>query len=215
MSKLVTLNQSVSIANEVINKVKDKKYAKSNIIADVESSPTIKSYAVGDYLIYNENFYNVVSAIATGDELVVGQNIAQTLLADKLQTNNGNSSFTNNNNEKLNTVSTGMTKETSNIYATMAKVGNASKASQYTSLGGNVTETSVNNFHLGQVYPIDLRQVPNDSSHYCYVHDSYSSTNDVVKSRILLIDTETEEITNQNIYLENQSSDCGSSSERR
>lgn len=61
------------------------------ITATRESSNTASSaYAVGDYLIYNNTFYKVTVAIASGGTLTVGTNISKTTVGAILTTLNSN-----------------------------------------------------------------------------------------------------------------------------
>lgn len=54
-------------------------------IATVETTSTAsKAYAVGDYLIYNNQLYRVTSAIASGGTLTVGTNISATSAGGEL-----------------------------------------------------------------------------------------------------------------------------------
>ena len=56
----------------------------STLIADTEKTTTAsKNYAVGDYLIYNNQLYKVTSAIASGATITVGTNVtATTIMAE-------------------------------------------------------------------------------------------------------------------------------------
>jgi hypothetical protein len=47
-------------------------------VATVETSPATASHAVGSYIIWNNQMYEVTSAISVGETLVVGSNISAT-----------------------------------------------------------------------------------------------------------------------------------------
>lgn len=64
----------------------DNKIAESLVpilgnFASAESSPAIANHAVGEYLIYGDKLYKVISAIAAGETLTVGTNISATTVA--------------------------------------------------------------------------------------------------------------------------------------
>lgn len=50
-------------------------------LAMIESSPATTAHAVGDYIVYNGQLYKVTAAIAAGQTLTVGTNIAATTIA--------------------------------------------------------------------------------------------------------------------------------------
>lgn len=59
--------------------------------ASVEYTNTAsKAYAIGDYLVYNNKFYKVTSAIAQGGTITVGTNVVQTNVGDELDDLNSN-----------------------------------------------------------------------------------------------------------------------------
>ena len=53
--------------------------------ASVESSPSESEYLVGDYLIYENKFYKVISPIHAGSNLVVNTNIEKTTVANEIR----------------------------------------------------------------------------------------------------------------------------------
>lgn len=53
-------------------------------LAMIEASPATANHAVGTYLVYNGILYSVTSAIAIGETLVVGTNIAEAKVGDAL-----------------------------------------------------------------------------------------------------------------------------------
>ena len=59
-------------------------------VAVIETSPTTATHAVGSYLVYNGQLYEVITAIAVGETLTVGTNITATSVGTELtQLNNG------------------------------------------------------------------------------------------------------------------------------
>lgn len=53
-------------------------------IATVEKSPAVANHDVGDFIIYNKEFYAVTAAITIGDPLTVGTNITLSSVGDEL-----------------------------------------------------------------------------------------------------------------------------------
>jgi hypothetical protein len=53
-------------------------------LAMVETSPATANHAVGDYLMLNNRLYKVTSAIATGEQIIVGSNVQYTTVAEEL-----------------------------------------------------------------------------------------------------------------------------------
>lgn len=54
------------------------------MIATIEGATASKAYAVGDYLVYNGKLYKVTAAIAQGNALTVGGNIAATTVGGEI-----------------------------------------------------------------------------------------------------------------------------------
>ena len=58
----------------------------SDLIATTENSTIAsKNYAIGDYLILNNIFYKVISAITSGTTIEVGTNIAATTITNEIK----------------------------------------------------------------------------------------------------------------------------------
>lgn len=53
-------------------------------VAVIETSPTTATHAVGSYLVYNGQLYEVTAAIAVGETLTVGTNISATTAGAEL-----------------------------------------------------------------------------------------------------------------------------------
>jgi hypothetical protein len=53
-------------------------------VATIETSPATAAHAVGDYILWNGQLYEVTSAIAVGETLTVGTNITATTLTNGL-----------------------------------------------------------------------------------------------------------------------------------
>lgn len=63
---------------------------KAGSIATVEKSPAVANHSVGEFILYGGNLYEVTAAIATGESLVVGTNIAAASIGEELSAlNNG------------------------------------------------------------------------------------------------------------------------------
>ena len=59
-------------------------------VAVIETSPTTATHAVGSYIVYNGQLYEVTAAIAVGETLTVGTNISATTVGAELTSlNNG------------------------------------------------------------------------------------------------------------------------------
>lgn len=54
------------------------------MLATIEGATASKAYAVGDYLVYNGKLYKVTAAIAQGNALTIGGNIAATTVGGEL-----------------------------------------------------------------------------------------------------------------------------------
>ena len=75
--KATTINKAVGCSTTAANQ------------AHVESSTTASAaYAEGDYLVLNDQLYKVTAAIASGQSLVIGTNIASTTTGAELATLN-------------------------------------------------------------------------------------------------------------------------------
>lgn len=61
----------------------------ANLIAPTEVSPSTAAYEIDDYLIFDNNFWKVISAISVGDNLVEGTNIEMTTVGKELQNRGG------------------------------------------------------------------------------------------------------------------------------
>lgn len=60
-------------------------FLKNGNVADVQTTATAtKSYAVGDYLIYNATLYKVTVAITSGGTITPGTNVTAVVLTDEL-----------------------------------------------------------------------------------------------------------------------------------
>lgn len=68
---LITNGMTVAITDDYSNSAIDA----ANTIADVETGTASRAYAVGEYVIYNNQFYRVKQAIASGGTFTVGTNI--------------------------------------------------------------------------------------------------------------------------------------------
>ena len=53
-------------------------------VATIETSPATAIHAVGDYIVYNGQLYEVTAAIAVGETLTVGTNISATTVGSEL-----------------------------------------------------------------------------------------------------------------------------------
>lgn len=53
-------------------------------VATIETSPATATHAVGDYIVYNGQLYEVTTAIAVGETLTVGTNITATTVGAEL-----------------------------------------------------------------------------------------------------------------------------------
>lgn len=63
---------------------------KAGSIATVEKSPAVANHSIGEFILYGGNLYEVTAAIATGESLVVGTNIAAASIGEELTAlNNG------------------------------------------------------------------------------------------------------------------------------
>lgn len=63
---------------------------KAGSIATVEKSPAVANHSIGEFILYGGDLYEVTSAIAAGETLVVGTNIAAASIGDELSAlNNG------------------------------------------------------------------------------------------------------------------------------
>lgn len=59
-------------------------------VAIIETSPATATHAVGDYIVWNGQLYEVITAIAVGETLTVGTNITSTTVGEELTSlNNG------------------------------------------------------------------------------------------------------------------------------
>ena len=64
-------------------------------VATIESSPALATHAVGDYILWNGQLYTVTAAIAAGETLTLGTNIASTNVGSELTAlNNGLTALT-------------------------------------------------------------------------------------------------------------------------
>lgn len=57
---------------------------KAGSIATVEKSPAVANHSIGEFILYGGNLYEVTAAIATGESLVVGTNIAAASIGEEL-----------------------------------------------------------------------------------------------------------------------------------
>ena len=57
-------------------------------VATIETSPATTNHEVGEYILWNGVLYTVISAIATGENLVINNNISTTTVGTELQTLN-------------------------------------------------------------------------------------------------------------------------------
>lgn len=55
-------------------------------LATIETSPATATHAVGDLIVWNSQLYKVISAIAVGETLSVGTNVAETSVGDEITT---------------------------------------------------------------------------------------------------------------------------------
>lgn len=63
---------------------------KAGSIATVEKSPAVANHSIGEFILYGGDLYEVTAAIAAGETLVVGTNIAAASIGDELSAlNNG------------------------------------------------------------------------------------------------------------------------------
>lgn len=53
-------------------------------VAVIETSPATATHAVGDYIVWNGQLYEVITAIAVGETLTVGTNITATTVGSEL-----------------------------------------------------------------------------------------------------------------------------------
>lgn len=88
LSKADTALQAVpptyrtAAAQDVIDAAQDADIeALAGSIATIESSPATAAHAVGEYIVLNGQLYKVTAAIAAGQTLTVGTNIAATTIA--------------------------------------------------------------------------------------------------------------------------------------
>lgn len=59
-------------------------------VATIETSPAVATHAIGDYVFYNGQLYEVIAAIAVGETLVVGTNVSARTVGEELTAlNNG------------------------------------------------------------------------------------------------------------------------------
>lgn len=76
------------IFTKILNSIKEHNDEFEKVhenVAPVESSSTAsQAYSIGDYLVYNSQLYQATAAIASGDTLTVGTNIATTSVGDEL-----------------------------------------------------------------------------------------------------------------------------------
>ena len=79
-----------SIANQTDLKNALASKAEVGNVATIETTPTVNSYAIGDYLVYSGQLYKVIAAIAANENLVVGTNIDAVSVGNELTAlNNG------------------------------------------------------------------------------------------------------------------------------
>lgn len=57
---------------------------KAGSIATVEKSPAVANHSIGEFILYGGDLYEVTAAIAAGETLVVGTNIAAASIGDEL-----------------------------------------------------------------------------------------------------------------------------------
>ena len=81
--ELTALNAGLSSANNAIT-------ALSESVAPIETGTATQPYAVGDYLLLNGQFCKVTAAIATGETITVGTNVAETSVGDEISSLNSN-----------------------------------------------------------------------------------------------------------------------------
>lgn len=57
-------------------------------VATIETSPATGTHAVGDYIVWNGQLYEVITTIAVGETLTVGTNITATTVGEELSSLN-------------------------------------------------------------------------------------------------------------------------------
>ena len=73
--------------NQLLESQEDTK----NMIASEEVSPSVHTYQVGNYLIYNNDFYKVIATIRVGDILSTATNISLVNIGEELKVTAGGS----------------------------------------------------------------------------------------------------------------------------
>ena len=82
--KLINIQQSETLLNAVLTKVKNKSYAVTTDIAPTETSPAVAAHAENNYIMYGGELYKVTAAIAIGDTLSTSTNIEKTTVTDEI-----------------------------------------------------------------------------------------------------------------------------------
>lgn len=54
-------------------------------MATIEVSPTVSNHSTGEYILYDDVLYEVISPIATGESLVLGTNVRSINIGDQLK----------------------------------------------------------------------------------------------------------------------------------
>ena len=93
-------------------------------LAVLSTSPTTRSFAVGEYLMYNNQLYRVTQAIASGGTLTVGTNIVAANVGAQLKTLN----------DSLTTINTTLA-----VVKTVSKTGIAVAANSYANVNIDLT----------------------------------------------------------------------------
>lgn len=123
---------------------------KAGSIATVEKSPAVANHSIGEFILYGGDLYEVTAAIAAGETLVVGTNIAAASIGEELSALNNGLMDT--------------------IGATLVDCGSISVASNY----DTKTFTVDNPYGTALIYPL-IAKVPNANWITCGVHD-FSTT---------------------------------------
>ena len=83
----ITLRYTGTVASNVqseIDEFEESTRTLAGSLAMIETSPATANHAVGDYLMLNNRFCKVTSAIATGEQIIVGSNVQYTTVAEEL-----------------------------------------------------------------------------------------------------------------------------------
>ena len=83
----INLRYTGTVASNVqseIDEFEESTRKLANSIAMIETSPATTNHAVGSYLMLNNRLCKVTSAIATGEQIIVGSNVSYTTVAEEL-----------------------------------------------------------------------------------------------------------------------------------